>query len=182
VGSLCPFDGCANLATRRGWCDPHYEVWRVRSEAGSRKGRRVLTCSFKGCDRRHKVYGWCDAHSRQAANGGPLRPIRTRRAHRMVTRNGYVKIYDPGHPNAQKRGWIFEHIRVMADHLGRPLLPEENVHHRNGVRGDNRLGNLELWTRSHPSGGRVDDKVAWAVDMIRLYRPDLTRGWPTTVE
>ncbi|WP_404433291.1 HNH endonuclease [Microbacterium lacus] len=62
---------------------------------------------------------------------------------------------------------------VIAEQLGRPLLPSENVHHRNGDRADNRLENLELWSTTQPSGQRVEDKVEWAVELLRLYAPAL---------
>lgn len=60
----------------------------------------------------------------------------------------------------------------MEQQLGRNLLPEETVHHINGVRADNRPENLELWSSSHPSGQRVSDKVEWALEMLALYAPD----------
>lgn len=31
--------------------------------------------------------------------------------------------------------------------------------------------NLELWSRSQPSGQRAIDKVTWAREIIRLYSP-----------
>jgi len=73
------------------------------------------------------------------------------------------------HPNARPNGHIAEHTIVMSEILGRPLRQGENVHHKNGVRDDNRPENLELWIRSQPSGQRPADLVAWASEIIELY-------------
>ena len=57
----------------------------------------------------------------------------------------------------------------MERMLGRPLLDHENVHHKNGNRQDNRPDNLELWSKVQPAGQRVEDKLAWAREIIALY-------------
>ena len=88
------------------------------------------------------------------------------------TRNkaGYVMVRVPEHPRASANGgYVFEHIVVMEDIIGRLLVPDETVHHRNGMKSDNRPVNLELWTSNHPTGLRSRDAVAWATEILARY-------------
>ncbi len=107
---------------------------------------------------------------------GPKRNPETR----TKSKNGYWLIYRPGHPNAQKsqksqKGRIFEHVFIMSEHLGRPLKKDETVHHKNGIRDDNRVENLELWKKGQPPGSRAEDKLKWAKDLLEEYGYEVTK-------
>jgi endogenous inhibitor of DNA gyrase (YacG/DUF329 family) len=86
----------------------------------------------------------------------------------IINSSGYVRITLP---SSTER--VYEHRYVMEQHLQRPLRDKENVHHINGIRHDNRLENLELWTSSQPSGQRVSELLEWAEDILITYKDDI---------
>jgi hypothetical protein len=59
----------------------------------------------------------------------------------------------------------------MSDYLNRPLHEDETVHHVNGIRTDNRIENLELWSSRHCGGQRVAELVAFAKEVLQRYEP-----------
>lgn len=130
-----------------------------------------------GCGRTPHARNLCLAHYQRLLTGADPReedPIQTAGGNGSLS-HGYRKVPVPFELRHLTNGEtpVGEHRLVMAMHLGRPLEPDETVHHRNGVRTDNRLGNLELWSTWQPSGQRIIDKVRWAVEILRHHRPEL---------
>lgn len=70
-----------------------------------------------------------------------------RRHYRKKHAGGYILVYLPDHPAADKGGYVLEHRAVMEFHLARILSSDEIVHHINGNKEDNRIENLSLTTR-----------------------------------
>ena len=91
-------------------------------------------------------------------------PVGTRYVH---PKSGYVEIKMPPGQGDRRGDWMFEHKAVMEQMLGRPLVPGENVHHKNRIRSDNRPENLELWITGQPCGGRLQDMTDWMVNHHR---------------
>lgn len=165
-----------------GMCHFHWQ--RKKDGVPFDKPRKTVgrkTCSL-GCDKYVVGFGYCSTHyGRFKRTGsphkkeqlvGPDHPNWTGGVH--VGKDGYVKrtIYpgDSQYPEGKSgRVRVNEHRYVMGNHLGRVLLPEENVHHINGNKEDNRIENLELWSTSQPKGQRVEDKLAWARELIEQY-------------
>lgn len=162
---------------------------KCRANAHHRKKRsltiKLLYLSCKVCNKtfeqkRANNTDYCSSNCKRLAASRRFKglPIGGRLKH--VKGSGYItlqgyKILSRRHPNSSKRGQILEHKLLMSNHIGRPLYDHETVHHKNGVRNDNRLENLELWSSSHPPGQRIEDKIQWAKEFLEQYGYKITR-------
>ena len=112
------------------------------------------------------------ARVRKYGDTGPAESYYPRgRGSGSVSKSGYLIVTDPA---TGRR--IPEHRLVMEQMLGRFLWPDENVHHINGVRDDNRPENLELWSKAQPPGQRVEDKITWAIELLERYGYSVARN------
>lgn len=174
-----PCEGCGKIfkAKRRKAWGPFQRFCGIYCKVQSQRKQMLLTCQMCGrhypCDRRHahperqgprrfcsqscKIEFWRKFGKPQPGSKLPHR-----------NSNGYIYEYAPDHPSVQGKAYrrVLQHRLVMEKELGRLLLSGESVHHKNGIKDDNRPENLELWYRQ-PSGQRVSDLIAYCITYHR---------------
>lgn len=97
-----------------------------------RKGKRKHVFCSQLCDKQFKV-----GENNPAWQGGT-----------KTCKEGYVYVYFPDHPYATQNGYVLNHRLVVEESIGRHLLPEEVVHHKNNNLLDNSIDNLLVMSQS----------------------------------
>lgn len=147
-------------------------------QQGSRRARcKVNACVY--CDEPYIISPYHADKSRYCSREHSARDQPEKRGEKArrwkggkTLRRGYVMVYAPDHPSigeSTQRKYVSEHRLVMEEVLGRYLLPDEIIHHRNGNKADNRPENLELCIKRQPPSQRVEDLLPWAREIIARY-------------
>ena len=159
----CQLPHCDGIHMALGYCRLHYK--RLK-KTGTTDDPVKRECQLPHCDGIHHALGYCYKHYRRfIKHGDPSILKQAPNGSGCLTSSGYIQLNVNGRRSSQ-------HRYVMEKHLGRELRKHEEVHHRNGVKDDNRLSNLELWSTHQPKGQRTEDKVKWAKEILQQYAPE----------
>ena len=78
--------------------------------------------------------------------------------HKKKRQDGYVAIYAPWHPYCSKEGYVMEHILIMENAVGHFITRKDVVHHKNGIKDDNRIENLQIMTFSEHASYHLKER------------------------
>lgn len=141
---ICKIENCVNPTCAFGFCQKHYTRWKrhgdpnIIKENWHKSSDKI--CSIPECNEKHCAKGYCYLHYRRFLQHGDPRKRLTNIGF-TITGKGYKLLTINGKT-------IPEHRHFMEQKLNRKLKPNEDVHHINGDKLDNRLSNLIVMTHN----------------------------------
>lgn len=148
--SICSVDGCGEPLKANGLCSRH--LWQMYTHGKILSVEKIRDknrkCSVPGCNRKHRSNGYCAGHLGQIRRHGKITSVEIapRGTGLSVGSSGYVLVKNPSHKYANKRGYIKRANLVWEEKTGHTVTPPEVIHHKNGVKNDDRFENLELFS------------------------------------
>ena len=139
------------------------------TQIANRLGRSAKLV-WKVCNKhgfRMRPVGSCPGRKNPAWKGG-----------RTIDKGGYILIWMPFHPDANHCGYVREHRWVASCMIGRTLLPNEVVHHKNGNVQDNRPENLELFRTNgeHLAATLMGNRPNWTDEGRKRIRVGIEKA------
>lgn len=181
---ICCISNCGEIVSAKGLCARHYARWKKGDRGEKLKApKRTHTgflspgelCSVEKCQNLAHQRKMCGMHYRRwkihGTPGCAERTVSPRGKMRWKDKDGYIYISRTPTPN-NRCPHIAEHRAIIEGKIGRSLIKGETVHHKNGIRDDNRIENLELWAANHSGGSRVKDLLEWAKEILSRYSSD----------
>ncbi len=136
-------------------------------------GTVIFNCEYCGKQTKkfksnlHNKHRYCSVGCANLARIGICFRGRAKKGDKCPTSNGYILVFDG-------MKWILEHRLVMENHLGRELTKKEIIHHKNNIKTDNRIENLELTNQSDHAKDVVMNTQNGKINPFRYKLPDLT--------
>jgi hypothetical protein len=186
---FCSEADCENPQMALGLCGFHYKRFKTGIPFDQYRKQRYgpdATCLADLCEEKPKSHGYCKFHAERVRHGvevnKPKKKAKTISDIPLLTEIESFNWHNNSHNYLSThigKKEILQHRVLWEAHNGRKLEKFENIHHINGIRDDNRIENLELWTKPQPCGQRPEDLVAW---VIEHYREDVLRAIDTRLE
>jgi len=160
---ICSIQNCKKVSRSNTWCQMHYTRWKRHGDTGINL-RSGGYCSVDNCSRKMYAKKLCKLHYQRWQNNGTT-DITSNHAYESTTgqfirtrqiwtpedyNNGHTNnkgrfmVYMPDHPCAYASGYILRSHAVWWITTGEIVEYGYNLHHKNHIKTDDVIGNLEL--------------------------------------
>ena len=147
----CQVENCDRICRTKGYCQRHYyHFWKYGDPLITKRNKKIKQICII-CQKEFEIYPSqvkrgqkCCSRTCGAIYCGRSRTVPIENQKWYKNKKGYLVC-------KRKEGQIRQHRFIVEQSLGRKLTKDEYVHHKNHIKDDNRIENLEIITPSRHS-------------------------------